>query len=149
MAVKKMDFKKMAADEPERQRKRAEERAALNEIARQDQLDDEGREHPPPKSGPDWRRQLGELYGSPQRCGDGWGVRIVPTKQQARQIAKRREEAFTRNGRDSDHLNGEIAVSIDQTGRERRHPITGTREAQYDMTGNEVIICETVPRDRG
>ena len=143
-----MDFKKLAAKTTQNRRKRAEEQAALEEIAREDRLDETGREHPPPAHGSDWRRQMGELYGSPQKHSDGWGICIVPTKQQARQIAQRHNDALNSNELAKDYLKDEIAVSIDKTGRERRMTISRTLDNRYDLDGNELVICETRPRDR-
>ena len=150
MAFKKFDFK-TALDRGKKARvERLKEETALEEIKRQDQLDDAGAYHPPPEHGPDWRREMGELYGWPHPCGDEWGICIIPTKQQSRQIHERHLEACSRDDYGADYLKGEIAVSIDKTGRERPVTITNSKDygIRHDMNATEMVVCRIRPRER-
>ena len=150
MAFKKFNFEAARENGKKAQAEHRKEKAALAEISRQDKLDDQGAYHPPPDHGPDWRREMGEMYGWPHPCGNEWGICIVPTRQQSRQIHERHQDACSRDDYDTDYLKGEIAVSIDKSGQERAVTITDSRDygTRYDMNGTEMVVCRTRPRDR-
>ena len=145
-----MIFKDLTKKMEQSRQQRRQESGRLEAIKQVDDAEDRGGiKPPPPDSGPDWRREMGELYGWPHKCGDSWGICVVPTKQQNKQIDERHHLACDANDYDADYLNGEIAVSIDSKGQERRLVITDSRDygSRYDPDGNTLIVCRSRPRD--
>ena len=96
----------------------------------------------------DWTKQLGVLYGTPTKVGDGWGVSIHPTRQQEALLDKRREEHQAGGAYDDNYMIGMPAASIDRSGRVRALTIVdASRGWSYDMYGNISIGCRTSPRE--
>ena len=141
-----MAFKDLTRKLKARQAQGAAEARQKEEIrADERRLDEGGEKPPPPKHGPNWHREIGELYGHPVQHDSGWSMRLYPATQQKRLLDERRRQT-SQTAAQVDHLAGHPAVSIDKTGRERPVTITETRLVQYDMDQNETIICRIEER---
>ena len=97
----------------------------------------------------DWTKEIGVLYGTPTKTGDGWAVTIYPTRQQDALIDQRRRVHEDGGNYDEKYMEGLPAASVDKQGRTRELTIRDASMGwRYDMDGNINIVCETAARTR-